>query len=123
MREKVLMLAALFIFLTTAGFAQAQSETADNARHVHFIVVKAQADPEDVQALRDAILELAGGYTEFPETLGSSLHDGKSTGQRKNISFLVTAKDNIAAQLKRIAATRPSLGSPYIVTWQGTVQN
>jgi hypothetical protein len=123
MRQTLLLLAALFIFLTSVGFAQAQSEATDNARHVHFIVIKAQADPEDVQALRDAILELAGGYTEFPETLGSSMHDGKSTGQRENISFMVTAKENIAAQLKRFAAARPSLGSPYIVPWQGAVQN
>lgn len=102
----------------------AVSSWAQNSMQVHFVVVSSSDDvtEADFQGLKDLFLEHAGGYTEMPSTLGSSMHGGKANPEEVNTSFLVSGKENIAPLIKQYIENNKHLARPFILVWEAQRQ-
>jgi len=107
------------LFLAVALAAAAPLALAQEAMKVHFVVVTSSDDvtEADFKGLKQIFLEHAGGYTEMPSTVGSSMHGDKSAPEEVNTSFLVAGKKNIAPQIREYLEGNKHFGSPFILVW------
>lgn len=117
MRKKLIVLASILLF--TVFVAAAPPVGAGDISHIHFVVVSGDVSAEHMEALKGAFLDLAGGYTHVPQTLGASKHDGVAKPEQANTSFLVAADRNIASELKAFAKEK-GMGSPFVLVWEGS---
>lgn len=110
------VVALLVLFCAGGSWAQSMQ--------VHFVVVSSSDDvtQADFQGLKELFLEHAGGYTEMPSTLGSSMHGGKANPEEVNTSFLVAGKSNIAPLIKKYIENNKHLDRPFVLVWEAQRQ-
>jgi hypothetical protein len=116
MRKKLIVLASILLFTV---FVAAPPVGAGDISHIHFVVVSGDVSAEHMEALKGALLDLAGGYTQVPRTLGASKHDGVAKPEESNTSFLVGADRNIASELKEFAKDK-GMEAPFVLVWEGS---
>lgn len=114
------MLGALALLLLLALGAPAQAGPA----HIHFLVVPPTpaAGMNNLQALegfRNALAELAGGYTEWSPSQGASRESGKLK-RETNFSYLVAADRDLTADLVKLIQKYFIAPHPFVLHWTGT---
>lgn len=87
---------------------------------MHFVVVGSSDDvtEADFQGLKNLFLEHAGGYTEMPSTVGSSMREGKASPEEVNTTFFVAGKKNISQSIREYVKKNKHLSEPFILVWE-----
>ncbi|MBU1155347.1 MAG: hypothetical protein KJ921_05825 [Proteobacteria bacterium] len=115
------VLGGLALLLLLALAAPVQAGT---AAHIHFLVVPPTptAGMNNLQALegfRNALAQLAGGYTEWGPSQGASREGGKLKRQT-NFSYLVAADRDITTDLVKLIQKYFTAPRPFVLHWTGT---
>ncbi len=117
MRKKLIVLASVLLF--TVCMTAAHPVGAGGVSYIHFVVVSGDVSAGDMEALKGAFLDLAGGYTQVPQTFGASKHDGVAKPEQANTAFLVGADRNIAGEIKAFAKEK-GMDSPFVLVWESS---
>ncbi len=119
MAKRIAVLASVLLLVCmTLGVSLARAE---KPAYVHFVVASVSSDAAGMPQLKQGFLELAGGYTQVPNTFGSSMNDGKAKAEEENTSFLVAADKNISKEIQALAQKALG-GDVFILVWQGSME-
>lgn len=115
--RRMMLGAMLVLVMILSG---AHTVLADGHMQVHFVVITSSDDvtEADFQGLKEVFLQHAGGYTEMPSTVGSSMNEGKATPEQVNTSFLVAGERNIASEIRKYVEGNKHFSKPFILVWE-----
>lgn len=118
-RAFIPMLLALSLCLASVLPAMAESQV-----YIHFIVVpipSQDGEKDEIEALRNKLIELAGGYTELGLVNGGSIEADGKPGTARNFAYMVSASRNLTADLEEYVPLHFPTSKPFVLVWTGSV--
>ena len=114
---------ALLVMLLALGLALAAPAAQAGPAHIHFLVVAPTPAPgmSPVQAManfRQALLDLAGGYTEWGPSQGAVRQKG-GVHREGNFSYIVAATRDLTPELVALIKKYSDADQPFVLHWTG----